>query len=88
MTELEKQIIDAHLDEISNRIDFDVMSSLLVDSCGWTKVDLDKIRYVLNVKKIISWANKNCGKKKYMSFSEKFVFENAEDALIFKLMWS
>ena len=88
MIKFEKQIIDDHINEISNRIDFDVMSSLLVDSCGWTKIDLDKIRYVINVRKIISWANKNCGKKKYMSFSEKFVFKDPEDALMFKLKWS
>lgn len=88
MTNLEEYVLNEQLRKISDRVDFGVMSMLLVDSCGWTSVELNKVTFVLDAIQIVNWTNKICGKRKFMHYGEKFVFADAEDALMFELKWS
>lgn len=84
---LEEELTYKMSRELAEHIDFDIMSSLLVDSCNWTRVYLDYMNYDPNTGEIMSWANANCAGR-FMNFAEDFIFENANDALMFKLKWS
>ncbi len=84
---LEEKLMTKMSRELAKHMDFDIMSSLLVDSCGWTRVFLDYMVYDPNTGEIMSWANANCAGR-FMNFAEDFIFENANDALMFKLKWS
>lgn len=87
MTEFEEYVLNEQVRKISDHMDFGVISQLLVDSCGWTRVFLDHIDYDFDTREIMSWANTNC-KGRFMNLAEDFIFENANDALMFKLKWS
>lgn len=87
MTEFEEQILNDQVRKIADHMDFGVMSSLLVDSCGWTRVYLNDYIYDYATGEITNWANANCVGR-FMHLAEDFIFENANDALMFKLKWS
>ena len=82
MTEFEEYVLNEQVRKIADHMDFGVMSMLLIDSCGWTKVELDTL--FLDP---LSWANNNC-QGRFMNNDNIFVFENANDAVIFKLKWA
>jgi hypothetical protein len=86
MSELEEYVLDEQCRKIADHMDFGVMSSLLIDACGWTKVELEALFPAPKVE-ILAWANANCAKR-FMNSGKEFIFENANDALIFKLKWS
>lgn len=87
MTEFEEYVLNEQVRKIADHMDFGVISQLLVDSCGWTRVFLDHMYYDFNTGEIMSWANANC-KGRFMNLAEDFIFENANDSLMFKLKWS
>lgn len=87
MSELEKYVLNEQVRKIADHIDFGVISMLLIDSCDWTRVELDDMTYDLNSGEIIDWANVTCGKR-FMHYDKNFIFENGKDALMFKLKWS
>jgi hypothetical protein len=64
----------------------DIISQLLVDACGWVSVDLSESYEDYQSIPLKVWADTNChGKFKHTD--SKFLFEHAEDAVIFKLRW-
>jgi hypothetical protein len=67
-------------------MDFSIISSLLIDACGWTKIELEALFPAPKVE-ILDWTNDNCHGR-FMNSGKEFIFENANDALIFKLKWS
>ena len=87
MSELEEYVLNEQCRKIADHMDFGVMSMLLVDSCAWTRVYLDHMDYDFATGEITAWANANC-QGRFMHLAEDFIFENANDALIFKLKWS
>ena len=87
MTEFEEYVLNEQVRKIADHMDFGVMSQLLVDSCAWTRVFLDHMQYDFNTEEIMSWANTNC-QGRFMNLAEDFIFENANDALVFKLKWT
>ena len=87
MTEFEEYVLNEQVRKIADHMDFGVMSSLLVESCGWTRVYLNDYVYDYATGEITEWANTNCAGR-FMHLAEDFIFENAHDALMFKLKWS
>lgn len=87
MSEFQEYVLKEQVRKIADHMDFSVMSSLLVDSCAWTRVYLDHMNYDFATGEILDWANKNC-QGRFMHLAEDFIFENANDALVFKLKWS
>ncbi len=87
MSELEEYVLNEQCRKIADHMDFGVISMLLVDSCDWTRVELEHMNYDSNTGEIITWANSNCAGR-FMNLAEDFIFENAKDALMFKLKWS
>jgi hypothetical protein len=86
MTEFEEQVLQDQCRKIADHIDFGVMSSLLIDSCGWTKVELEEL-FPAPKLEILAWTNTNCTKH-FMHSGKDFIFEDKHDALVFKLKWS
>ena len=86
MTELEEQVLNEQVRKIAEHMDFGVISSLLIDACGWTKVELEAL-FPAPKLEILAWTNTNCSKR-FMNSGKEFIFEDKHDALIFKLKWS
>ena len=87
MTELEEQVLQDQVRKIADHMDFGVISMLLVDSCAWTKVELEHWMPDATEEEVLAWANNNCNHR-FMHYSNNFIFEDAHDALVFKLTWS
>jgi hypothetical protein len=86
MTEFEEQVLNDQVRKIADHMDFGVISMLLVDSCGWTKVELEALLPAPKLE-ILEWTNTNCAKR-FMNSGKEFIFEDKHDALVFKLKWS
>ena len=86
MSELEEQVLQDQCRKIAEHMDFGVISSLLIDACGWTKVELEAL-FPAPKLEILEWINTNCAKR-FMNSGKEFIFENKHDALMFKLKWS
>ena len=87
MSELEEYVLSEQIRKISDHMDFGVMSMLLIDSCGWTKVDLEPWIPNVTEEEILAWSNATCAHR-FMHNQHHFVFEDKQDALMFKLKWS
>ena len=86
MTELEEQVLNEQIRKISDHVDFGVMSMLLVDSCGWTRIDLEPWIPNTTEEEILTWTNNNSAHR-FMHQQHNFIFEDKHDALMFKLKW-
>lgn len=87
MSKLEEYVLNEQVRQIADHMDFGVMSMLLVDSCAWTKVDLEPWMPDTTEEEILAWANNNSAHR-FMHNQHNFIFEDAKDALMFKLKWS
>lgn len=87
MSELEEYVLNEQVRKIADHMDFGVISMLLVDSCAWTKVDLEPWIPNATEEEILAWSNTNC-KHRFMHLQHNFIFEDKHDALMFKLKWS
>jgi len=54
---------------------------------GWTEVILESMRGNNRANNMKSWCNDNCIKR-YQNWGRIFIFENKDDAILFKLSWS
>ena len=85
MSELKEYVLNEQIRKIADHMDFGVISMLLVDSCGWTKVELEAL-FPAPKLEILEWTNTNCAKR-FMNSGKDFIFEDKHDALMFKLKW-
>lgn len=79
--------IDQAGQNIAKDIDFGVLASMLVSSCGWTTVELPSLRSNDNAIDIANWLNLEC-KAHWRHRGRTFVFESKDEAALFKLTWS
>ena len=88
---MKQQIEDLYLEragqELANEIDFEVLTGMLVYACGWSKVVLPSLRSNDNAIDIADWLNLEC-KAHWRHRGRTFVFENKDEAALFKLTWS
>jgi len=87
MSELKEYVLNEQARKIADHMDFGVISMLLVDSCDWTKVELEHWIPEATEEEILAWANANCSHR-FMNHTKDFIFEDKHDALMFKLKWS
>jgi hypothetical protein len=78
---LEDEILDDLGKQISEEIDFEVMSGMLI-TFGWTKVDM----FYYAMSEVDEWLKTNC-QADYARHREHFLFEDEQDANWFKLRW-
>lgn len=83
---LEDEMMKRMSKEISDRVDFEIMSDLLVKSCGWHKVVRTPFVSNKEAVDIKYWIEENC--KGYVhSRGYTWIFESEKDALLFSLKW-
>lgn len=83
---MQDQIIEEAGRQMAEEIDFGVMAMLLVDSCGWTKVELDTLGSNNRAIHINDWLLLEC-KNQWKKHGRTFVFESRDEAALFKLTW-
>ena len=81
---LEEELTAALADEIAKEIDFEIVSSFLVDA-GWTKVVLKPMTGETS-KEIDLWLVHNC-KDQHQTCGLVWLFKDERDATWFKLRW-
>lgn len=79
--------IDKAGKELSEDIDFEVLTGMLVSACGWIKVELSSLKSMSNAVDIADWLNLEC-KAHWKHRGRTFVFESKDEAALFKLTWS
>ena len=72
--------------EVASEIDFEVLSSLMIES-GWHKVKLDRFENNNHAVDIAYWVQDNA-KGKFIRHSTTYVFEEEGDAVNFSLRWA
>jgi len=83
---LEKEIAAEMSKEISQAIDFELLTDVLV-ACGWHTVKLPSLFNRKRSIDIMDWCHSDC-KGKWKHNGRTFVFENQGDAVNFALRWS
>lgn len=81
---LEEEITNELSQQMSSAIDFEILSDMLVNACGWHKVEI--IHPVSDYKDVSIWIDNFC-KGKHMKHQRSYVFENRGDAVNFTLKW-
>jgi len=80
-------MIDRAGKQMAEEIDFGVLSNLLVEHSGWSKVVLDTVGSNERAVDMNEWLHVEC-KKQWKHLGRTFVFESRDDAALFKLTWS
>jgi hypothetical protein len=83
---LEDKIIQELAEEMHSEIDFDILSSLLVDA-GWHKIELTRFKDNKQAVDVVEWCHDNL-KGEWQRRGKKFVFQNTGDAVNFTLKWA
>ena len=84
---LEDEIVKTLSKEIAKGIDFEILTTILVDSCGWTKVELPNKFLSASGIELHEWRKKNLTGN-WKAHENVWLFEKSEDAVIFSLRWS
>lgn len=79
---LQDEILKNAATELSKRIDFSVLASLLVED-GWVHL---KVEGDVDVTEIYNWVEQNA-KDHYHNYLEEYVFKSPADANWFRLRW-
>ena len=83
--DLEKEIMDTLAKEITQEIDFEVMSSVLIDM-GWHKIKLTPMTWEQSCD-VDRWVNEKVQGKHY-TMGLVWIFEEQADAVNFTLKWA
>ena len=83
---LEEQILDELSEKMHSSIDFEILTDVLVKSCGWHRVDLEKFRNNNHAVDITTWCHDNI-KNEWKRNGSHFIFEDTGDAVNFSFKW-
>jgi len=79
---LEEQLMETASRAIADEIDFEIISSMLINECGWTRVILDTIGLDVN-----NWLHIECTAH-WKRNGRTFIFEDCTEAALFRLTWA
>lgn len=83
---IEEEIAETLSNEIAKGIDFEILSTVLVDACGWTKIELPSKWLPVSGIELHEWRTKNLTGN-WKAHENVWLFEKSEDAVIFSLRW-
>lgn len=83
---LEDEIANELSTEMQSEIDFEILSDVLVKSCGWTKVTLTRFFSRKHSINILMWCEENI-KNNFQHRGSTFIFQDTGDAVNFTLRW-
>ena len=84
---LQNEIMNELSTKMQSEMDFHILSDVLVETCGWTKVTLTRFFSRKHSINILMWCEENI-KHHYEHRGSTFVFEDQGDAVNFSLRWS
>lgn len=82
---LDDDIADAMSKEIAEEIDFEIISDILVKSCGWIRVTKNPTSKE-HAASMAKWCDEQCNNRARYRVTT-WLFERAEDAALFRLTW-
>lgn len=85
-TALQQEILDELSIGMQSQIDFEILSGILVDVCGWQRVDLERFKNNQQAVDITTWCHDNI-KGEWKRNGCRFIFESAKDATWFLLKY-
>ena len=78
-----QELYDEAARNIAEQIDFEIIEGILVDECGWTKIESPSPAE----KVIVEWLHLHC-KNRWKRRGDVILFESVKDANWFTLRWS
>ncbi len=86
MQNLEEQILEELGEQMHSAIDFVILSDVLVNACGWHKVELERFQNNQHAVDITTWCHDTL-KNEWKRNGSTFIFEDQGDAVNFTLKW-
>jgi hypothetical protein len=83
---MQDEILDELAEKLHSAIDFEILTDILVKSCGWHRIELDRFRDNREAVDIANWCHDPV-KNKWKRSGCHFVFEDQGDAVNFTLRW-
>ena len=83
---LQDQILDELSEQMSSKIDFEILTDVLVKSCGWHRVNLERFQNNNHAVDVTTWCHDNV-KNEWKRCGSYFIFEDQGDAVNFTLKW-
>ena len=83
---LQDEILRQQSQRLADSVDFEILADALMRSCGWCKITLEPM--VMEKSTAIDrWIKTHC-QGHHLAQGLTWLFENSQDAIIFKLKWS
>jgi hypothetical protein len=86
MSNLEEQISQELAEQMCSSIDFEILSDVLVNACGWHKIKLTRFTDNRHAVDIANWCHDTL-KNEWKRNGSTFIFEDQGDAVNFTLKW-
>jgi hypothetical protein len=83
---LQDQILEELGEQMHSSIDFEILTDVLVKTCGWHSVSLERFRDNRQAVDITTWCHDNI-KNEWKRNGCKFIFEDTGDAVNFTFKW-
>ena len=83
---MQDEILDELGEQMHSAIDFEILTDILVKSCGWHRIELDRFQNNRQAVDIANWCHDTV-KHKWKRMGCHFVFEDQGDAVNFTLKW-
>ena len=83
---MQDEILEELGEKMHSAMDFEILTDILVNACGWHGVELDSFRDNRQAVDIANWCHDTL-KNKWKRSGCHFVFEDQGDAVNFTLKW-
>ncbi len=83
---IEAQVTQAS-EDLARQIDFEILKDVLVKSCGWHYIEFDRLLSREHSVDLVNWAHTEC-RGNWKHSGRHWLFEQEDDAIMFKLTWS
>jgi hypothetical protein len=83
---MQDEILEELGTQMQSTMDFEILTDILVKSCGWYRIELDRFQDNRQAVDIANWCHDTV-KNKWKRSGCHFVFEDQGDAVNFTLRW-
>jgi hypothetical protein len=83
---LEEEIAGELSERICSEIDFEILSDILIRSCDWQRIHLERFRDNEQAVDIANWCQDGC-RAQWLKRGSTFLFKDRGDAVNFALKW-
>lgn len=83
---LQEQIINELSEQMCSQVDFEILTDVLVNSCGWYRVELERFENNRHAIDVVTWCREKI-RGEWKRNGCKFIFEEQKDAVNFIFKW-